>query len=233
MLKDLYRYFIQGRCCFCDAAGFEDMDICRVCLDSLPHNNLACDSCGIPVKFPQTNGRRICGSCLISRRAVFRTIAPYLYEYPVPYIVHSLKFHDEQKYARLMGELMASAVKKSGAHDLPDVLMPVPLHKTRQRQRGFNQAELIARYCGQSLSIPVSVQALDRVIDTPSQTCLARDLRKKNLRKAFSLKCRPDKAHIAIVDDVMTTGTTVTALAWLLRKSAVARVDAWVFARTE
>ena len=117
--------------------------------------------------------------------------------------------------------------------------MPVPLHPARFRERGFNQAAAIARYASRMLEIPVARHIVRRVRDTPSQTTLGPHERQQNLRGAFAipnarqlLRLRA-AAHVAIVDDVLTTGSTAKELCGLLTAAGVSQVEVWAVARAK
>ncbi len=127
---------------------------------------------------------------------------------------------------------MARRLSAENEDALPQALIPVPLHKNRFRERGFNQSVLIAQYCGKKLSLPVLKRHIVRAIDNPPQSGLSKPKRKDNIRNAFVMANRTQHDHIALVDDVMTTGNTLFEIARLLRKNGFSRVDAWVFART-
>jgi ComF family protein len=114
---------------------------------------------------------------------------------------------------------------------LPDRIVPVPLHRSRYAQRGFNQAMEIARTVARELELPLDFSGCLRHRDTPHQTGLPAKQRRKNMKNAFSLVKPVDARHIALIDDVMTTGTTVHELAALYKKAGVGRVDVWVCAR--
>ncbi|MEZ5507390.1 MAG: ComF family protein [Gammaproteobacteria bacterium] len=136
-------------------------------------------------------------------------------------------------FARWMSDHLAdSRVAK------PDLLLPVPMHPAKQRQRGFNQAAVLAHRVGKQLKIPVRHDLLSKRTSTEEQKTLSREQRQRNLANAFKLErvkllqMRPRPRHIALVDDVITTGTTTAQLAALLKKSGIARVDVWALAKT-
>jgi ComF family protein len=218
-------------CCLCDSRGQDGLDLCGICRDTLPDNVCACVQCGLPL--PRVAGikRRLCGRCQISRPVVTEVHAPFLYRYPMPYFVTSLKFQGEQKYARLLGDLLAQTRLSVASETWPEALVPVPLHRTRLVARGFNQSALIAHYCGQRLGLPVLNHVVRRTVNTQAQTGLSRLQRLQNIRGAFAVTSRRLPAHVAIVDDVLTTGSTLRELARCLRRAGVSRVDAWVCAR--
>ncbi|WP_370526901.1 ComF family protein [Methylobacter sp. BlB1] len=145
------------------------------------------------------------------------------------HLITSLKFHAHYKNARLLGQLLAEHIKESA--ERPDCIMPVPLHKARYRQRGFNQSIEIARTVARELQLPVDLSSCQRHRNTPHQTSLLAKQRRKNLKNAFSLMKPIQVKHIAIIDDVMTTGSTVDELAALLKKAGASRVDVWACAR--
>lgn len=231
MFKLLTHRVFPGSCCLCDGSGLGGLDLCEVCNDSLPLNTICCSRCAAPVAQRTDDHLNICGSCLQEEPLITRTIAPYIFGFPVDHIVRSLKFNGEEKYARLVGELLAKRVQDV-RYSKPECLISVPLHRQRYLHRGFNQAELIAKYCGACLSLPVVRNRLIRIRNTPAQTGLGRRLRHKNLRGAFQLvSSAPLPSHIALIDDVITTGSTVREISAVLLSSGVERVDVWAFAR--
>jgi ComF family protein len=127
--------------------------------------------------------------------------------------------------------LLLDYLKQQSA-PLPDLILPVPLHRQRLRVRGFNQSLEIARPIGRHFGIPVTSRLCRRVRATPAQTGLDRKTRRKNLRQAFQLNGGVQGQAIALLDDVVTTGSTVTELARLLKRSGASRVDVWAVART-
>ena len=113
----------------------------------------------------------------------------------------------------------------------PSLVLPVPLHRDRRKQRGYNQAALIADTVSRALQLPCLPDALQRVRATPTQTGLGRQGRLKNLRDAFAVRLDVVDAHVALVDDVITTGATTTACAEALLAAGAATVDVWAVAR--
>jgi ComF family protein len=158
-----------------------------------------------------------------------RAYAPFIHQGAIRHLITCLKFSDHYKNARLLGQLLAEQLEQSTA--LPDLILPVPLHKARYRSRGFNQAIEIARVVGCELQIPLDLTSCIRHRDTPHQTQLSAKKRRSNVKSAFSLIKPIEARHIAILDDVMTTGATAHELAILLKKSGVDKVDVWVCAR--
>jgi ComF family protein len=176
--------------------------------------------------------------------------APFVYAAPLAVYVQRLKFSRQHRLGRALGLLLArelggngtdgDLLPGSGTGDDPlderalrcDLLVPVPLHPRRLRERTFNQADLIAQPVARALKLAQRFGGIRREIYTPAQTGLARAGRLVNPESAFRVRCRLDGARIAIVDDVVTTCATVNALAGALREAGAVRVEAWGVART-
>jgi ComF family protein len=171
----------------------------------------------------------LCGRCQVKPPAFERTWAPFRYEAPLDYLLQQLKFHGCLDIARLLGGLM-SAWLQEHLDDWPDVLIPVPLHAGRLRERGFNQSLELARLLAERLALPVDYQCCARLRLTPPQAGLVRKARIRNVKGAFEVNGRV-YGHVAIIDDVMTTGSTVHELAKVLLRAGADRVDIWVCAR--
>lgn len=161
-----------------------------------------------------------------------RVYAAGLYRGLLHDLVIRLKYRREERLARFLADRMAGALDPESVYDL---VLPIPLHIHRLRERGFNQALLLARRIGKGRRIPVDPFVLDKKWDTPSQARLPADERRKNLKGAFQLRdCAPVKGKkILIVDDVYTTGATIETAARLLVKAGAEAVEAVVAARTE
>ena len=204
------------------------MDICRHCNSLLIRNNHCCYRCGAP--FEQDIGYPLlCGDCQRRTVSFDETHAPFIYQGAIRYLITGLKFRSQFKNARLLGMLMAEHLKTSA--ERPEYLIPVPLHRSRYRQRGFNQAIEIAQTLGRELAIPLNLNGCIRQRNTPHQVDLSAKQRQKNMKRAFAIRNMPAARHVAIVDDVMTTGATVAELAVALKKAGIDRVDVWVCAR--
>jgi len=211
--------------------------LCTGCTRDLPALHNPCPRCGLPAAGTGLAGNASDGARCTGAHdpAVDRTLAACAYAFPVDALVQQLKFGGRLPLARPLGRLLANAVRRDArpgaAGPLPAALLPVPLHPSRERQRGFNQAEAIARAAATELRIPLLAGAVHRRRDTPAQSGLDLAARRRNLQGAFTVS-EPLPAHIALVDDVITTGSTMAALASVLRAHGVRRVDAWAVART-
>ena len=213
-------------CLLCDAAlNNNEAFLCHDCAADLPANRDACPVCGLPDTFNQP-----CPSCIKATLPFTRTMALYRYEYPVNRLIHLMKFHARLDIARFMGKQMA--VQSIVHGDLPECLIPVPLHARRLAGRGFNQALEVARSVSESIGIPVLSGCIRRTVATRAQTELTAKQRRQNIKGAFvcARSIVPKYHHVAIVDDVVTTGATAMELAGLLRCSGIRIVDVWACA---
>jgi ComF family protein len=156
------------------------------------------------------------------------------YEYPVDQMIRELKYQGRIAHARVLGVLLAQAVRERDA-PLPALLVPVPLHPARLQERGFNQATAVARYAARMLGIPVLGAAVRRIRDTPSQTVFGVEQRHRNVRGAFAVAENSwrlrEAQHVALIDDVMTTGSTLAELRAVMLSAGVRRVETWSVAR--
>jgi ComF family protein len=217
-------------CILCGAPGAAGRDLCAGCVAELPWLLNGCPLCAAPCAVPLPPGYP-CGACQRHRPPFARTLAAFCYAYPVSNLVGDMKFRGRLNAARLLGQLLADRIA-ARCDDLPEVLLPVPLHPARLAQRGYNQSREIARSTGRLLGLPVDTGCCRRVIATPPQAGLDEPSRRRNVRGAFAV-CTPlPWAQVAIVDDVVTTGSTVGELARVLLRAGAARVEVWAVART-
>jgi len=221
-------YLLPPTCILCGHAGFDSLDICPVCYRHLHRNHNCCYRCAEAFE-TSVNGPTLCGRCQSRPPAFDQAFAPFLHQGAIRHLISSLKFNADYKNARILGLLLADHLRQND--EKPDCLLPVPLHKARYRQRGFNQSIEIARHVARELEIPLDLTSCRRHRDTPHQIGLPAKQRRKNLNKAFSLVKPITAQRIAILDDVMTTGSTAHELAVLLKKAGVSQVDVWVCAR--
>ena len=214
----------QNSCVLCGIAT--NQDLCEPCynhLPQLPDNH--CPVCLWPVSTAE-----ICGACLTKSPAFTRTIAALRYTFPVDALIHPLKYQTNLAIAPILANLLITRLET--IERIPDVIIPMPLHPIRLRERGFNQAIEISRYISKQMGIVLLPDSCSRIKHTPPQTGLPWKDRQKNIRKAFSCKIDLSGKHIALVDDVMTTGATLNELSKVLRKQGAAEISNWVIART-
>ncbi|MBI3547212.1 MAG: ComF family protein [Gammaproteobacteria bacterium] len=171
-----------------------------------------------------------CGACQKNPPAFVATHAAFRYAAPVDKLIQDLKYNRRLELSRVLGIYLTDYLKQQ-EHILPDMIIPVPLHPTRLRERGYNQALEIARFVGAHFRLPVSATDVQRIRATLPQTELSREQRRKNMHGAFRARRAFTGLRIAIVDDVMTSGHTADALARCLTENGAAEVRVWVLAR--
>lgn len=217
-------------CLLCGAPGAHGRDLCAGCAAELPHNRLACPGCALPFDLPLPAGV-LCGACQRRPPPFARALAALRYETPIPTLVGAAKFRGRLNHARLLGQLLADAARELPA-PWPQVLVPVPLHPTRLAGRGYNQSLEIARVVGRALDLPVDGACCRRVLATPPQAGLDEPTRRRTIRGAFAARTPLPWQQVAILDDVVTTGSTVSELTRVLRRAGARRVEVWAVART-
>lgn len=236
--KNIQKVLFPPLCLLCDATvvgakGVPGMDLCLPCARELPYIEQACRACAVPLPFNRGANQAadlLCGSCL-QRQPVFdKAQAVFHYQAPIAGLILGLKFNGRLSHARLLGQLMAAHFL-AVAVERVDLLLPVPLHPRRMRQRGFNQSLELARHIGRKLVIPVWADACYRRYDTATQSSLPAKERRRNVRNVFVSRRSLQGRHVAIIDDVMTTGSTANELARVVRRAGARRVDLWVCAR--
>lgn len=177
-----------------------------------------------------------CAQCLRKPPGFTQVVAPWRYDFPIDSLITRFKHHGKWPFGRLMGELLGQFLQHRFDEGLlrPDCLVPVPLANKRLRRRGFNQAAMLAHWLGRQLQLPVDDQQILRSRETPNQQGLDAKARKRNLEGAFALKDADGfyGKHVALVDDVLTTGSTADAIARLLNRAGASRVDVYCLART-
>jgi len=215
------------KCLLCHAPASLALDLCEGCVTDLPWQQHACRNCALPL--PAAGADAPCSACL-QRPRFDAAIAAFAYATPVDWLITQLKFHRRLAHARVLGSLLAQRITSS-APTLPDSIVPTPLHPRRYRQRGYNQATLLARHAARALQLPVTPHLARRIRDTAPQMTLPASQRQHNLHAAFAADSSCCNRHIAIVDDVVTTGHTADALAQALRHNGAASVQVWCIAR--
>lgn len=206
-----------------------DARLCADCADLLERNAPACARCAQPLPQPAP----ACGKCLQHPPAFDAASAGFRYIAPLDHLVQRLKFDDALAVGpALLPHWIASLrAQREADAPWPGLLLPVPLHRARLRSRGYNQALELARALGRALAIEVRADALQRTRATAPMPGLDWDTRRRNVRGAFAVSAAGLPAHVALVDDVMTSGATLDAAARALKAAGVARVEAIVLAR--
>lgn len=205
--------------------------ICEACKNDLPLINQGCQCCNLPLPY---NG--VCGQCLQNPPIFSQAITPYRYDFPIAQLINLFKHQKQWPMGYLLSQLLSQHLSDRYLRGLtkPNYLISVPLAKKRLRQRGFNQTEMMVKWLAKELQLDYQTNLIKRTINTPSQQQLSAKERAKNLANAFVFvpKVKLTNHHIAIVDDVITTGATVNTLAKLLYQHGAKQVDIYAIART-
>jgi ComF family protein len=228
LVERLYRwqqFLLPLRCLLCGAAGAEGIDLCADCAAELPRNHSCCARCALPLAMPAA----FCGECQRHAPPWDAAWAPFRYGWPLDRLESRYKFGADLAAGRVLSTLWQ---REPCPVALPQCLLTVPLHRSRLRQRGYNQALELARPLARALGLSLRHEVLQRTRGTEAQTELDAISRRRNVRGAFALRLGIElPAHVAILDDVMTTGATLAECARVLKRKGVGRVDVWALAR--
>lgn len=229
-------FFLPRQCLLCHTTLKPPYTLshfaCANCLSDLPHTTNACITCGNYLANPI---RMICGACQTQPPPFTRLFSLYPYEPPISTLIMRLKFQQSLQYAPFFAEQLAKRISTQWYQGyqaaLPQLIIPIPLHSKRLRERGFNQALEIAKPLAKELHLPLQYQALIRDKLTTPQSGLKAALRKKNVSHAFQSQHDFSRQRIALLDDVVTTATTVREAAKVLREKGATSIDVWCIAR--
>jgi ComF family protein len=224
--QQLRHFVLPLRCLLCGAAGADGIDLCADCAAELPRNRRCCMRCALPLATPA----QLCGECQRRTPPWDAAWAPFRYGWPLDRLESRYKFGADLAAGRVLSTLWR---REPCPIELPQLLLTVPLHLGRLRERGYNQALELARPLARGLDVPLRHDMLQRVRRTEAQTELDALSRRRNVRGAFfaSRAGIALPAHVAILDDVMTTGATLAECARVLKRSGASRVDVWALAR--
>ncbi len=224
-VKNVLNWLYSPQCAVCADPVAGPLALCPECEGDLPRRSPQCPRCG--GRYPATG---VCGQCQSHPPAFDVTIAPLAYRPPVSDLIHEFKYRCRMQHARLLGELFFREVGPR-ITIRPDVIIPVPLHRSRLRRRGFNQSVELARPIARALGTYIDRRAAIRTRDTRPQVELPIKQRQSNIRDAFAVRGPISYRHVAIVDDVMTSGHTVSQLARCLKCAGVKHIQVWALAR--
>lgn len=227
-MKSFEKWLFPPTCVQTDDAG-QDLDLSEAVIAKMARPGVACPVCGEPL--PALSVPEVCGACLGQVPSFAQTQAGFRYETVAADLIQGLKYHEQLYQARLLAELWAPHLEVGGV----EALIPVPLHINRLLERGFNQAYELANSLSKRTGLPVLSQSVTRAKQTPPQALLNAKDRRRNLKSAFALTSETDLLglnEVALVDDVMTTGATMEAVASVLKKRfPELRIQVWVLAR--
>lgn len=220
----LFKSVILARdCVLCEARTPHNLSICTDCWKDLPWQATShCPQCGLP------SSGQVCGACLTDPPFFDSTLALFEYAYPVDALLQAFKY----QHALHLAHLFASISLKPMHNHAIDCMLPMPMHPNRLRQRGFNQSLELAKRMAKLLDKPLATAHCQRIKDTPPQASLPLKARVRNIKGAFYCDDYFVGKHVAIVDDVMTSGASLNELAKTLKAAGAAKVSCWVIART-
>jgi len=210
--------------CFLCGTPSQHWAVCDQCIAAFPLLGSACQRCAMPL---QTGS--ICGKCLSSPPQQDLSFSTLRYTDAVKLCVTAFKYQQQLQFSSLFAHLMSRSLNTRD--NLPELLIPIPLHPIKIRQRGYNQAAELAKDLSQRLGIPHTTSLLSRVKNTLPQSSLPFKQRRHNLRHAFRCKTTVAPKHIAIIDDVMTSGFTSNEAAKTLRQQGAEIIEVWTIAR--
>jgi ComF family protein len=225
-----YHWLMPRLCVLCGNLAQQELNLCQPCQQNLP---ILPDSCPQCAQFLAAKLNSRCGACLSHSPPFDRTFALFPYAPPIIPLIIQLKFQHQLSIAETFGTLFVQRIRHTWYvnRPLPDLILPLPLHKERLRERGFNQAVEIAKPIAKALRLPLDTQGIKRAKATLAQSGLSAAKRKQNMSHAF-IALRPYTGlSLAVLDDVITTGHTMTAICRLLKQQGAKNIDVWCCAR--
>lgn len=227
---------ISALCLLCAEATQRAENLCLDCEERLPWMAPGCACCALPR--PEIGpGQPLCSECLREPPAFDRCLTLFDYQPPVDRLISRFKYQADFSAGRCLQELLTGQLQRhyeAAGERLPQRVIPVPLHRSRLRHRGFNQSMELARPLARRLGVKLDHRSCKRSAATAAQQRLDRAQRQKNMNRAFCIS-RPalleSIEHVALIDDVVTTGATTGALSRLLREHGLRRIDVWCLAR--
>ena len=222
-LAQLYSNITATQCLLC-GISCEQNCLCTDCIKTLPKLYNSCPRCASPL-----SQSLICGSCLHHPPEQDTSFSLFEYKAPIDRLIADFKYHDKLFLSQFLAKKMAKGLK---SRPLPQLLIPIPLHPRRLRQRGYNQSLELTKILSKQLSIPFCSKSLIRIKDSQPQTSLPYKQRAKNIQRAFKVVNTMLPTHIALIDDVLTTGHTANAAAKALHQAGVITIEVWTIART-
>lgn len=227
-LRPILDWLAPSLCILCQQPTSHPSHCCQECYPNLPFQTLSCSRCG------QMLGAEcdFCGHCIQTPPSFDRCFCTFAYEDPIAEIVQQFKYAEKPKLAVPLANLLAQEILDNEIA-LPDLLIPVPMHLSKLRSRGYNQSLLLTRQLSLLLSIPYRTDIIVKVKRTPAQATMSLKQRKRNLRGSFAAERTIDLKKVAIVDDVFTTGSTAEEIAKILKRIGVDYVQIWGVAHTQ
>ena len=225
-LRGVRSWFLSARCALCDSAVDVDLDFCGDCERSLPALGICCNRCAVPLSIE--SGDAVCGECQQQSPVYASAHAPFRYAAPIDRLVQGAKYGGRLDWIDILSRRLIRHIGERATG--VDAIAAVPLHRSRLRERGYNQSLELARPIAKRLGLPIHTE-LHRVRATPPQANLPRTERRKNVRDAFAATGAVAGMRVALIDDVMTSGATAEAATRCLLKAGAKSVELWILAR--
>jgi ComF family protein len=213
-------------CFYCNQFHKGRMALCDQCIDVLPTLGPRCQHCAYPLEH---TSYLLCGHCIKNTPAFDKAIIYYRFEEPLRRLIHQFKYENGLYLANLLSHLMLNAWYDNPSQ--AECLIPVPMHSTRIKHRGYNQAMVLTKILAKKVNLPYKMRICQKILNTPPQASLAKNERQQNLKNAFQIESTPYQ-HVVLIDDILTTGNTANEMASALKKAGVEKVDIWCCART-
>ncbi|MDB6096391.1 MAG: competence protein [Francisellaceae bacterium] len=230
LLQRLFKFLFPDICSWCTQKSDQDKALCKLCEDYLPWALDRCYRCGLIIE--KETESIICEKCQNKLPPFDRMCCLFSYQPPITHWISGLKFSKKLYFGHILGELLLNQIPVWYKNeDLPDMVIPVPLHSERIKKRGFNQSYELLLPLKKSKILPIQIAGILRHKSTRAQALLNKEFRIQNLKNAFTVTQDFTGKHIALLDDVVTTGCTVKAIASLLKEKGAERVDIWCIAR--
>lgn len=227
----MMHYLFPGRCLLCHAHSHRTLDLCTACEADLPVLGAHCQRCALPFTPSDRANEQHCGQCLRKPPSFQRVIAPWRYQSLLARLIHRFKYRRQRSIGKLLGQLLSHHLAYAYANQpFPDQIIATPMHWLRQWQRSFNASEQLTQQLSTTMNIPMGPSVRRRFGKT--QQSLDASTRKRNIKGVFKIKKRLNDLHVAIIDDVMTTGATANELSHTLIAAGAVTVDVWCLART-
>ncbi|PJD96039.1 MAG: amidophosphoribosyltransferase [Legionella sp.] len=213
-------------CVLCRQFHKDNMAVCKDCIAFFPTLTHGCSLCAYPL--PQSH-HPICGHCIKNPPWFNQTITMYPFIEPLRGLLHRFKYKNGLYLSSFFGQLILNGWQKRQT-PLPQCFIPVPMHPKKIRTRGFNQTVLLARFLSRQLHIPYYLDLCQKTIHTQPQMELDKRKRASNMQQAFRVNPQ-HHTHIALIDDLLTTGNTANQLAKQFKQAGAQTVEVWCSAR--
>lgn len=213
-------------CVLCNQFHSTISAVCMPCIALMPQLGFTCTHCAYPLFDADY---LVCGQCIKNTPHFDRTLCAYAFEEPLRSLIHQFKYQQKLYLASFLSQLIINAWEEGSIK--PQCLIPMPMHPKKLKIRGFNQTVLLAQTLAKRLQIPMDLSCCKKVVNTMPQAQLDGEARPQNIKGAFQVSAMPYQ-HVALIDDLLTTGSTANELAVSIKKTGVEQVDLWCCART-